>query len=76
MSRSSWARGLKPAPTVKHLPICWSRSSWARGLKLNISKSEIYICRVALLVGAWIETSNNGSGGYSGWGRAPRGRVD
>ncbi len=58
-SRSSWARGLKRRRAeTRLLRARLSRSSWARGLKRGATTRSSAPWRVALFVGAWIETSS------------------
>ena len=73
-SRSSWARGLKHAPVLAAIQAYESRSSWARGLKHQRRIERNAGIKVALLVGAWIETTpdfdkNKAEKSRSSWAR-------
>ena len=57
MSRPLWVRGLKPASYGAWNDDSMSPPSWVRGLKHLWQAWFRNVVRVALFVGAWIETS-------------------
>ena len=75
-SLPSWERGLKLSCNPLSDAKIASLPSWERGLKYICGFLFQFLCRVAPLVGAWIEIYLVQVIQLRGRGRSPRGSVD